>query len=116
MEQLLNNLCTYLLLINSNMNSGACQAALKATYIQSGANNIYNLGQDYYSKKGEAIVRDNINQNIIYGTIGLYAIDDAFNKKEIKASVKCGIKLCDTLNFDLTSSAQSYNMGWKWEF
>lgn len=116
MEQILNNLCTYLLLINSNMNGGACQAALKATYIQSGGKVIVDSGQSFYSKKGEELIKDNVNDKITYSAVGLYMLQDIYKNKEIKVGTPCNIKLCDNISFDLTPNAQSYNMGWKWNF
>ncbi len=116
MEQLINSFCAYILLINSNMNPGACQAALKASYVQSGGQTLYNQGQSYYSKKGSELIKNNINDNITYGAIGLYVLDDAFRKKEIKIQTPCNIKLCDNISLDMTNNAQSYNMGWKWVF
>jgi hypothetical protein len=116
MDQLINSFCAYILLINSNMNSGACQAALKASYVQSGGKVIVDTGQSFYSKKGEELIKDNINDNITYSVIGLYVLEDIYKKKEVKVSTPCNMKLCDSIGFDVTNNTQSYNMGWKWEF
>jgi hypothetical protein len=98
------------------MNSGACQAALKASYVQSGGQTLYNQGNSYYSKKGEALIKDNINDNIVYSAIGLYVLEDIYRNKEIKIGTPCNMKLCDSVSLDMTNNAQSYNMGWKWTF
>lgn len=116
MDQFISQFCAYIALLSSNMNNGACQAALKASYVQSGGQHIYDLGESYYNKKGEKLLKDNINDKITYSAISLYFIDDVYRKKEVKFQTKCNVFLCDTINLDLTPINQSYSLGWDWKF
>jgi len=116
MDGLISQFCVYFALLNTNMNTGACQAALNATYSQTGAKSGYDLIQNTYTKKGQDFIKDNVNDQLVYGAVGLYALDDAYKKKEIKLSTKCNMFLCDSLSMDLTQTNQSYSLGWKWNF
>lgn len=107
--------CAYITLSNSSMNTGACQTALNATYVQSGGKNIYNLGEQYYSSRGERFIRENINKVIIYSVAGGFALDDIYKKKEVKIQSGCKY-ICNDLSMTLTPTAQVYNMGFKWNW
>jgi hypothetical protein len=116
MENLLAQICTYLSLSMTNPNPAACNAALKASYTQSGGQSIYNTGESFYSKKAQDLIKDNINDKIIYSVIGLYVIQDTYKKQEVKLQTKCNMALCDTIGMDLTPVSQSYSLGWNWKF
>lgn len=116
MDNLIASLCTYFSLLSYNSNSAACQAAVNSSFIQSGIKTDYSLVEHYYSKIGEGLIRDNINDKILYSVIGAYFVNDTIIKKEIKLQTKCNVFLCNSLNFDLTQGIQSYSMDWKWEF
>jgi len=115
METFISQWCAYIALSSYNMDQNACQAALRATYVQSGGQNIYNLGQNYYSKKGEKFIRDNINDVIIYSVAGGFMLDDIYKKKEVKIQSGCKY-ICNDLSMTLTPTTQVYNVGWKWNW
>lgn len=116
MDGILAQICAYLALSATGLDTNACLQALKSGYIQSGTQTTYNQAQSYYTKKGEELIRDNISNGVIYGAIGTYFINDAYIKKEIKLSTKCNMVLCDSINMDVGQTSQSYSLAWKWNF
>jgi hypothetical protein len=116
MDQIIANICAYLALSTPGMNSGACTAALNSTYIQSGGKSTYDMTQNYYTDKGQKFIKENINDGIVYGSVGIYALQDIYKKKEIKFGTKCNMILCDTINLDVTQTSYSYSLGWNWKF
>lgn len=116
MEQILVQLCAYLTLSIYSMSPTVCQSTLKATYIQSGGQTIYNTGESYYSKKGDNYLHEYFNQTTLNELGDAYIANHIFQTKEIQFTTKCNMFLCDTVGFDFTSQFQSYNLGWKWSF
>ena len=116
MNEIILNLCTYLAIATPGMKPDGCLAALNSAYIQSGGKSTYDMTESYYQKKGEGLIRDNVNDKLIDAGIGAYYIKDVIQKQEIKLEAKCNMLLCDTIGLDLKNQIQTYNLGWKWTF
>jgi hypothetical protein len=116
MDQFIIQFCMIMASSTYNMSPAPCQAALNATYQQTGAKSGYDLLQNTYTKKGNDFIKDNINDDLVYATIGIYELNDIYKKQQIRVQTKCNVFLCDNLSIDLTTTAQSYNLGWKWNF
>jgi hypothetical protein len=116
LEIYLAQFCTYLLLLNSSIPTGACQSTLNATYIQSGGKNMYNLTEQYYSKKGNNYLHEYVKQDLLDKAGTAYAINTIYQAKEIKYTTKCNVFLCDTIDVDIAPQFQSYTLGWNWSF
>lgn len=116
MENLIAQFCSLIALQTSGMNTGACQAAINSSYIQTGGKTNYSIIETYYSKNGEALVRDNIDNRILYTAIGTYFVNDAYQKKEVKIQTPCNFFLCSSVNLDVGQNSQSYKLEWKWGF
>lgn len=108
--------CTYLSLVNSSIPVGACQTSFNAAYIQSGGRDMYNLTEQYYTKKGDRYLHEMVSQGLLDKAGTAYIVNDTFQKKEIKYTTKCHIFLCDTIGVDLAPTFQGYTLGWNWSF